>query len=424
MNKLAKTAFKYSKGELTKEEIDKYFELYFKLREKEDNKFYNKMSHEKRVKIHKKLVNIYRFKNKFLDNSIYEIIKPREKQNKDALRYTMILEDDSIISLKIKDGEESYIASVLKINGINYVNLKQKTIDNELFSIESIKYQDKEKKVNTKISLTKKDDMIDFTQDKDNIKIKKIRKRSLIFAPTHICKSDVEILGEVLNEHFYVFVGDFEHLQGTPSGFVLGLMGVEYVAENVKSDRIAAANRMVIRMGDGGNLYLCPEGTWNLDPALLALHIYWGFVKIAKMTNALVEPIAIERYTEIIKGKEKFKYYISFDEYIDPMLYGDKNEDLIKVTTDYRTSVATLKYDIFNYRGVFKRSELDIKEWDNEVLKRVSEWYNYSKEYNDSFMFKPKGIVREEDVMKDTIEAILDLPHNQKDYTEPQKIKD
>ncbi len=425
MNGLAKKAYKYSQGTMTDEEKEKYFDLYFKLRKKEDNKFYNKFSHEKRIKIYKKLLTAYKFKNRYIDNSVYEILKPRSEKSVESLRYTMIVElDDNVKSVVIESCDDTYIAEVINIDCKKYINLKQKTIDDKEFKITKLNFDNKSKVISGVIKLEENDDKVSFTQTtNDDIKINKIRKRSIIFAPTHICKADAEILGEAIGEHFYAFVGDFEHLQGTFSGFVLGLMGVEYVAENVKKDRFEAAKRMVVRMGDGGNLYLCPEGTWNLEPALLALHIYWGFAKIAKMTNALVEPIAIERYDEVVNGKMMKKYYIKFDEYLDPMLYGDRDEDLTSIANLYRDIVATLKYEIFEHRGIFKRADLDIKEWEKEAERRVLEWYNYTVEYNNYFMFKPKHIVRVEDVMKDTIDAILDLPHNQPDYEEKRKIK-
>ncbi len=49
---------------------------------------------------------------------------------------------------------------------------------------------------------------------------------SKIFAITHICKADIEVVSDALKEHYYLPSGDFEDIHGTIDELFLELNGV------------------------------------------------------------------------------------------------------------------------------------------------------------------------------------------------------
>lgn len=66
-----------------------------------------------------------------------------------------------------------------------------------------------------------------------------------IFAITHICKEDIEIVSEAIKEHYYLLSGDFENLHGTLDGLFLALNGVIYFNEKDRMDRHGVKERMI-----------------------------------------------------------------------------------------------------------------------------------------------------------------------------------
>lgn len=69
-------------------------------------------------------------------------------------------------------------------------------------------------------------------------------KELVIFAVTHVGKSDVEAVSEAIGAHYTLLSGDFERMQGTINETFLKLNGVVYVCECDKADRRSAVERL------------------------------------------------------------------------------------------------------------------------------------------------------------------------------------
>lgn len=286
-----KALFEKDKNEVGYPEAEKrYYDLYYRLRKENENKFYNKLTLQQKQSFHKILLLTFIIKNK-LSGFSYEIIK----------------------------------------------NNRQSTA------------------------------------------------RPIIFAITHIGKFDVEIMSEAIREHYTLLSGDYEHMQGTINEFFLGLNGVVYLNESVKSDRASAVEKMIDVLLDGGNLMYFPEGNWNLSPNLPVLPCYWGIVNVAKKGNAIIVPIAIEQYDKHFK--------INIGENIDMRLYGDTVEEKSKAITVLRDCFATLKYEIWETEPL-ERAEITKSYWRDYVEKRLSEWPGSNENDILATTYKPKGITK------------------------------
>lgn len=214
--------------------------------------------------------------------------------------------------------------------------------------------------------------------------------RPIIFAITHVGKFDIEVISEAIKEHYYLLSGDFEHIQGIIDAPFLGLNGVFYFNEKDKNDRKAVSQKMIDHLKDNGNLMYFIEGTWNLSPNLPMLPCYWGIVDIAKKGNAIIVPVAAEQY-----GK---KFVINIGENFDMNLFGDSLEDKSLAIDTLRDTLATLKWEIWESVSRLNRKDVTGDEWDKYVSDRYSEWPYFNDEYIANLIYKPKGVVTNEEV--------------------------
>lgn len=213
--------------------------------------------------------------------------------------------------------------------------------------------------------------------------------RPIIFAITHVGKFDIEVISEAIKEHYYLLSGDFEHIQGIIDAPFLGLNGVFYFNEKDKNDRKAVSQKMIDHLKDNGNLMYFIEGTWNLSPNLPMLPCYWGIVDIAKKGNAIIVPVAAEQY-----GK---KFVINIGENFDMNLFGDSLEDKSLAIDTLRDTLATLKWEIWESVSRLNRKDVTSDEWDKYVSDRYSEWPYFNDEYIANLIYKPKGVVTNEE---------------------------
>ena len=143
MNVLADEQQKLFENGISKEEFEErqkaFLELYYKIRNKEDGRIWNKLSLEQRKSIHKIILSIYRTKN-FLQGFKYEIIKDeREETNRPIIFVPTHVGkyDIEVTSPAIKDhyyllsGDYEHIQGTiderfLSFNGVFYFNEKDK----------------------------------------------------------------------------------------------------------------------------------------------------------------------------------------------------------------------------------------------------------------------------------------------------------
>lgn len=217
-------------------------------------------------------------------------------------------------------------------------------------------------------------------------------EKPIIFAPTHLGKFDIEVMAVPIKDHFYLLSGDFEHLQGLIDGAFLLVNGVFYFNEKVKSDRIAVTEKMIKHLKQGGNLMYFPEGAWNLNSNLPVLPCYWGIVDVAKKSNALIVPIAIEQW-----GK---RFKVNIGKNFDMQKYSDDITGKSQAITDLRNEMASLKWAIWESEPLQNRNLLKGNEWDFFVQERLAEWPYFDLDYIDGLIYKPKNITTYEDVFE------------------------
>lgn len=197
--------------------------------------------------------------------------------------------------------------------------------------------------------------------------IKVPTKRSVVFALTHIGKWDFEIVNEQIMAQFFVVAADFMHMYGTVSGFFMNLNGVIYVDEESKEDRANTKKLMTRLLQSGKNVMIFPEGAWNLSENEIVCDLAYGTADAAISANAVIVPIAVEQY-----GKH---FVICSGDMLDPLcLQIDKHN----LTMILRDELASLKWKIWESRGVCPRSALADDYWEKFIQERCTEWKGYS----------------------------------------------
>lgn len=172
--------------------------------------------------------------------------------------------------------------------------------------------------------------------------------RPVIYACTHIGGSDIESAFEAIKAPCYLFLGDPRELYRSIDGLMLGMNGVICFETNCKQDRRIARERSLSLLKQGGSLLIYPEGAWNITENEPVMKLFSGTADFALHSGADIVPIALERY-----GKH---YYANIGK---ELLFSEFNsKDKYALTVELRDCLATLKWDIWAYQGLFRRDDI------------------------------------------------------------------
>lgn len=156
MNVLAEEQKKLFEKGITKEELEerekRFLELYYRLRTKDEGKFWSKLSLEERQKIHGIILTIYKLKNR-LGGFHYNLIKDEREETDRPIIFAVTHVgkfDIEVVSEAIKDhyyllsGDYEHIQGIIDapfigLNGVIYFNEKVKD-DRRLASDKMIKH--------------------------------------------------------------------------------------------------------------------------------------------------------------------------------------------------------------------------------------------------------------------------------------------
>lgn len=185
-----------------------------------------------------------------------------------------------------------------------------------------------------------------------------------IFAVTHICKKDIEMVSEAIKDHYYLLSGDFENLHDTLDGLFLALNGVIYFNEKDKADRHGVKDRMIQVPKRGGNIMYFPEGTWNLSPCLPVLPFYRGIIDVAADANAIIIPVAVEQY-----GKQ---FVTKIGRNFNPLTYGEQGK--AQALSALRDRMAELKWEIWEAVPAVSRKAISDNYYEKFLEEKIKGW--------------------------------------------------
>ena len=201
--------------------------------------------------------------------------------------------------------------------------------------------------------------------------------KTVIYTITHIGKFDYEMLIEACDIFAYPFAGDWELMYATVDDYFLRANGVLWVDTSDKEDRQNSFKFMLKALKQGFPMLIYPEGIWNLTENLPMMKIFPGAVQAAKECNVSIVPIAIEQ-----RGKH---FLINVG---DEMDFADTEKGL--AVQMLRDTLATLKWEIWEYLPKEKRSDIPIDYHEKFVEERLTECAGFTKELVEGRMFRDK----------------------------------
>lgn len=201
--------------------------------------------------------------------------------------------------------------------------------------------------------------------------------KAVIYAISHIGKFDYEMLIEACDIFAYPFAGDWELMYATVDDYFLRANGVLWVDTSDKADRQNSFNFMIKALKQGIPMLIYPEAIWNLTESLPMMKIFPGAVQAAKECNVPIIPIAIEQ-----RGKH---FLLNVGNELD---FADIEESVAVQTL--RDTLATLKWEIWEYLPREKRTEIPDGYHEKFVQERLAECTGFTKELVEGRMFRDK----------------------------------
>lgn len=265
-----------------------------------------------------------------------------------------------------------------------YLNLRQYEYNNNI-PIKGIKIR----KFIHKIPLTMVKLERFFLKEKVTVIADKSNKNNkpIIYACTHIGGNDIQRVYEAINSPAYLFLGDPGEAYRDLTSVLLLFNGAIYLETDNKSDRHIAKQRAIELLNRGGNLYIFPEGAWNIFENLPVMGLFNGTVKIAQETGADIIPIAVEQIEN--------EFLVNIGENISI----GKNDDINTANNNLRDTLATLKWEIWENEGVFSRDVIaneTTESFQQNIIKRCK--YNFTVEDVYSTMYKNPNHISQEEV--------------------------
>lgn len=172
--------------------------------------------------------------------------------------------------------------------------------------------------------------------------------KTFIYACTHIGRYDVEMALESIHKQCHIFVGDPHEFYRSIEGIILFFNGVIFADTDYREDCHNAKELCVRLLTQGGSLMIFPEGAWNITENQVVMPLYDGTAEMAIRTGAEIIPVAIEQYDK--------QYYVNIGENISPIGFDISHKH--ELTNLLRDSLCSLKWDIWERLGIFRRCEL------------------------------------------------------------------
>lgn len=142
-------------------------------------------------------------------------------------------------------------------------------------------------------------------------------------------------------------IGAMDVLRGI-SGLLVWLNGCLFCDLLHRDDCHIAFKRSIELLKGGGSLMIFPEGARNGSENLPVMKLFYGAARMAMYTGVKIVPVAVEQYEK--------NFIVKFGETINPIDFEDDKE----LTTFLRNSLAGLKWDIWESRGLYNRRDLPI----------------------------------------------------------------
>lgn len=190
-----------------------------------------------------------------------------------------------------------------------------------------------------------------------------------IWAVNHSCRYDVPITCEVIGHRVNILAG--KQRLDFVDRICFWLNGVVWVDRQSAKHKKKASKKLLKLLQKSEGIVIYPEGTWNLEPSMPLLSMYWGCIDLAKQSGVPIIPLILE-----FKGLDCYAK-------CGTPIYVQKADEKSAKFEELKETMATLKWEMWEMFPQESRSELDLKIWDKEKEARITAYpkldYVYEK---------------------------------------------
>lgn len=231
-------------------------------------------------------------------------------------------------------------------------------------------------------------------------------KESAIWCPNHGFKDDVVATIRV-SRHVYILFGSLPAFYNTFDGISAYINGVVMCNRKVKSSKKSsfAGAVQVLRMGTDMLMY--PEGVWNKTPDKLMLDLWPGVYRIARETGCKVVPVI--HY--LADAHKKYPGNVIHTVVADPIsMEGLSEQEGLELLRDTMAGWYFLmmeKYGQTTRQALLEGFDTADEAWESYMAMHTGCVKYYDKEIELTADYRPKHIVRPEDVWR----AVAEIEH-------------
>lgn len=201
--------------------------------------------------------------------------------------------------------------------------------------------------------------------------------KPVIYAVNHFSFADTPIMGRIVPKRSYILAG--KQRLGLSDWLYYILNGAIFVDCKDKADMAASKLAMSAYLRKGRSIVMFLEGTWNLIENQLMLPMKWGMIDIAKETGAQIVPVVLEY------DRESKRCFAQFGE---PMLFSAEDSKA-EAMLALRDTMATMRWELWERKGLFRRTELDLEAERKKLFYSVEEYPPIDWEYESSCIYHP-----------------------------------
>lgn len=169
-----------------------------------------------------------------------------------------------------------------------------------------------------------------------------------IYAVSHVGRWDIESCAEVSNDDAFFVWGDPDEGYRKPDALFLNINGVVCVDTDAPEDRHICKETCIKILKSGGNIWIYPEGAWNITPNLLIQKLFTGAVEMAIESGAEIIPVAIDAdgkdYSVILGHNISYK--------------GVTPDQKYRKTDELRDMMCTMEWELIERKGIVPRASL------------------------------------------------------------------
>lgn len=211
---------------------------------------------------------------------------------------------------------------------------------------------------------------------------------SVIYACNHSNSHDFYTIQEVFKNNVNIFAS-YEGLSKMTIR-LFNLVDAVLIFRDNKTSCQDGFNKLCFYLNKGNSIIMYPEATWNIHPSKLMLPMKIGVVKLAAITGKPIVPVIFEylENNEICNSEMDTinKCVVRFG---DP-IYVNKDDDYIEKLDDLKNSMATIRWNIWESQGLYKREDLDVSVFINHDYLKCEDGmfgFKYDWESEEHYIF-------------------------------------